>query len=150
MTAEEAKEMGFIDVIDEEEKDEKAKATLFDLSVFANVPDQLMGEKQEPTVKDLEKALRDVGCSQKKAKTILAKGFEGYQRDVDEPENPEPEGKEVQRDAEPVTQRDVEKPKPKKDQTAEPLTRAEVVAPAKPKAKDKVAELLLKADLLNM
>jgi len=150
MTAEEAKEMGFIDVIDEAEKDEKAKATLFDLSVFANVPDQLMGEKQEPTVKDLEKALRDVGCSQKKAKTILAKGFEGYQRDVDEPENPEPEGKEVQRDAEPVTQRDVEKPKPKKDQTAEPLTRAEVVAPAKPKAKDKVAELLLKADLLNM
>ncbi len=131
MTADEALEMGFIDAIDKEEKDEKAKATLFDLSVFANVPDVLMEGKQIPTVKDLEKALRDVGCSQKEAKTILSKGFDGYQRDVDEPEDLEDGTEKVQRDAEPVAQRDVEQPKPKKDRTKELLRRADLTLPGK-------------------
>jgi len=155
-TSKEALENEFVDRV----YDGKPTKGNYDLSVFNNVPEELKLRNQsvqpteespkKPTIKDLEKALRDVGCSQKKAKTILAKGLEGYQRDVDEPENPEPEAEKVQRDAESATQRDVEKPKPKKDQTAELLTRAEVVTPAKPKAKDKVAELLLKADLLNM
>ena len=129
MTADEALEMGFIDVIEEIEKDEKAKATLFDLSVFANVPDTLKNGKAKPTAKDLERILRDAGCSQKEAKTILAKGLDGYQRDADEPNSLEPEVEKVQRDAESASQRDAEKPKPKKDRTAELLTKGEMLAP---------------------
>jgi len=128
MTAEEALEMGFIDVIEESEKDEEAKATLFDLSVFANVPDSLKESRPIPTARDLEKALRDVGISQKQAKVILAEGLEGYQRDVDNSAEPEPEEKKVQRDVESATQRDVEESKPKKDRTAELLIRAEMIA----------------------
>ena len=128
MTAEEAKEMGFVDIIEDESQDEKAKANLFDLSVFANVPDELKEDRIVPlTERDLERILRDAGVSAKQAKTILAKGFEGYQRDVEEPE-PEPVEK-VQRDVELASQRDVDEPKPKKDRTAELLTRAEMVAP---------------------
>jgi ATP-dependent Clp protease, protease subunit len=129
MTAEEAKEMGFIDIIDEAKKEEKAKATLFDLSVFANVPDQLMGEKQKPTARDLERALRDAGCSSKAAKAILAEGYKDDLRDEDKPDPPD--AKAVQRDVETEGQRDVEKPEPKKkDRTADILTRAEVIAPS--------------------
>lgn len=131
MTADEALEMGFIDVIDKDEEDEKAKATLFDLSVFANVPEGLMGEKQTPTARDLEKALRDVGISQKQAKVILAEGLEGYQRDDDNPKDPTPGEEKVQRDDEPAAQRDVDEPKPTKDRTAELLTKGEVLAPTR-------------------
>ena len=132
MTAEEAKEMGFIDVIDEIEENEKAKATLFDLSVFANVPDQLKGEKQTPTVKDMERALRDVGCSIKQAKAILAEGLTDDLRDADQDDEPEPAQEPEPRDVVPVAPRDVVQPEQKKkDRTADLLTRAEVVAPAR-------------------
>lgn len=126
MTADEAKEMGFIDVIDGEKEDEKAKATLFDLSVFANVPDELKEGKKMPTARDMEKALRDVGLSQKQAKSILSNGLEDYQRDVDEPE-PEMELKEVERDVELADQREVDEPKPKKDRTDELLRKAKLI-----------------------
>ena len=82
MTADEALEMGFIDAIDENEEDEKAKATLFDLSVFANVPDTLMKmeAKKDLNERDLEKVLREAGgCSRSQAKEILAKGFAAIQ-----------------------------------------------------------------------
>lgn len=129
MTAEEAKDMGFIDVVYDVKDDEKAKATLFDLSVFANVPDKLREDRIVPvTERDLERILRDAGVSAKQAKTILAKGYEGYQWDVDN-HTPAPEGK-VQRDVEAAVQRDVEEPKPKKDRVSELLTRAEVMAPS--------------------
>ena len=126
LTAEEALEMGMIDNI-EEDKEEKAKLEIFDLSVFANVPEQLKGEKQIPTARDLEKALRDVGISQKQAKVILAEGLEGYQRDVEEPEDQTPEVEKVQRDVESANQRDVDQPKPHKDRTAELLTKGDVL-----------------------
>lgn len=128
MTADEAKELGFIDKIDEIETDEKAQATLFDLSVFANVPDQLKGEKQKPTARDLERALRDAGCSSKEAKAILAEGYRDDFRDEDKPDPPDADA--VQRDVETEGQRDVEEEtKSKKDRTAELLTKAEVMAP---------------------
>jgi ATP-dependent Clp endopeptidase proteolytic subunit ClpP len=120
MTADEALEMGFIDAIDTDEQDEKAKATLFDLSVFANVPDELKEAKPEPTPRDLERALRDAGCSAKHAKKILADGLRDSVRD--EPPADDPPPVEPQRDVEPET------PK-KKDRTADLLTRAEMVAP---------------------
>lgn len=112
MTAEEAEEMGFIDVIDKitDEEDEKAKATLFDLSVFANVPDKLKDGKQMPTVKDLERVLRDAGCSIKQAKAILSEGFKEDLRDVDQPENPEAVLNQEPRDVAPDAPRDVVPP----------------------------------------
>ena len=128
MTADEALEMGFIDVIEETEKDEKAKATLFDLSVFANVPDALKEVRPIPTARDLERILRDAGCSAKEAKEILAGGYKDDLRDVEPVDDPPPVLA-VQRDVEPEPQRDVEPPKPKKDRIADLLTRAEVVAP---------------------
>ena len=39
-----------------------------------------------PTSREFERTLRDVGCSQKVAKTIISKVYEGEERDVAEPE----------------------------------------------------------------
>jgi ATP-dependent Clp protease protease subunit len=111
MTADEAKELGFIDSIIE---GKEAKATLFDLSVFANVPDQLKG-KQTLTARDLERVLRDAGCTSKQAKAILSEGLKDDLRD----EASEPA---------PAVHRDVEQPK--KDRVSDLLTRAEIMAPS--------------------
>ena len=129
MTAEEALKMGFIDAIEDSMDDEKAKATLFDLKVFANVPDQLVGERETPTARELEKILKNSGFSTTQAKEVLAKGFsdetkEG-QRDVELPdvEKDEPiKDSAGQRDVDDGTQRDVEEEPKRKDRTAELLT----------------------------
>ena len=73
LTAKEAKEKGFIDTI----LDGKAMKATFDLSMFANVPDELRPDDndKEPTIRDIEKALRDVGLSQSKAKALLSGGW---------------------------------------------------------------------------
>ena len=117
LTAEEALEMGMVDRI---EKGEEANATSFDLSVFANVPDCLNGEcetKQSPTVRDMERSLRDAGCSTKEAKAILAEGYREELRD--EGTEDEIPAVEIQRDAElPV------------DRVSDLLTRAEIAAPS--------------------
>lgn len=71
-TAKQAKDKGFVDTILEAGKGAKAQ---FDLSVFANVPDDLLIEssnRHEPTEREIERALRDVGVSQNRAKAILA------------------------------------------------------------------------------
>lgn len=137
MNAEEALIMGFIDRIDEDEQNEKAKITDFDLSIFANVPDQLKGEQKPPTARELEKILKNSGFSNKQAKEILAEGYkddnsEG-QRDVDTPKNQTDDPDKDpgnQRDVDDAAQRDVvDPPKQKKDRTAELLTRGEVLAP---------------------
>jgi len=116
MTADEAVEMGFADKVDkgtEKEKKNQVK-NLFDLSVFANVPDDLRDIRTSPTAREMEQALRDVGCSAKNAKAILAKGFDGDLRDEEPPAEPEP-----QRDVAPV----------RKDRVHDLLIRAEMVAP---------------------
>lgn len=69
MTAQEAKDKGFVDTILTSGKAAKAQ---FDLP-FANVPDCLRVESgREPTERDIERALRDVGLSKNKAKKALA------------------------------------------------------------------------------
>ena len=79
-TAKEAKDRGFIDTI----LDTGAAKAKFDLSIFANAPDGIDGETQiESTEREKERALRDVGFSQKEAKAILAGRKEGTQRDVE-------------------------------------------------------------------
>ncbi len=74
LTAKEAKEKGFIDTI----IDGKAAKAAFDLSIFANVPDELKQNDngKEPTIRDAEKALRDAGFSKSKAKAMLAGGWQ--------------------------------------------------------------------------
>jgi len=76
-TGPEAKEAGFVDMLFGGEEEETAKA-LFDLSIFDNVPADLK--------RRIEVTLRDVGYSQKEAKTAIAKGFHTLsQRDVGDP-----------------------------------------------------------------
>jgi ATP-dependent Clp protease protease subunit len=119
MTADEALEMGFVDEVSGE-ADMAACAKFIPAmqkAKFQHIPDGIAAKKEKPTAKDAEKALRDAGYSRKQAKEILAKGYPGDLRDVDDPE-PAP----VLRDAEPK----------KKDRTADLLIRAEIVAPSQP------------------
>lgn len=136
LSAEEALEMGFVDAIDEG-GNEKARATLFDLSVFAKgeemtqIIEKRQGEsKKEPDKRDAEKALREAGFSRNQALKIVAKGFQDESesqteladQDVGDPQN---ESNAPQRDAENAASTDR-----KKDKTADLLTRAEVLAPS--------------------
>jgi len=117
-TADEAKEMGFVDEISGE-MDMAACvkfAPVMAKAGFKHIPETITGKKEPPDVKSAEKALRDVGFSHKQAKTILAEGFKGYQRDVDPPAAP--------RDVVPTQ-------KPKVDKVSDLLTRAEIAAPSK-------------------
>ena len=67
MTAKEAKDHGFIDEI----VTGKSVKAEFNLSIFANLPDEFKEDK-ELTERDAEKILRDAGFSRHKAKAILA------------------------------------------------------------------------------
>jgi hypothetical protein len=78
-TGQEAADAGFVDAIDNPaaEEDPAAQvAALFDLSVFANVPDTLVAcgsdTGREPTTRDLERALRDAGLSRSEAARMVA------------------------------------------------------------------------------
>jgi len=86
MTARQAKEKGFIDTIIEAGKPVKAQ---FDLSVFSQVPDQLVA-KADPDIRDVEKALRDAGLSKNKAKAVLARGWQAEAEDKETEEAPAP------------------------------------------------------------
>jgi ATP-dependent Clp protease, protease subunit len=121
LTAEEAMELGLVDSI-YEEKPDKAQAVMFDLSVFARVPDALKERKQTPTARDLERILRDAGCSTKQAKAILAEGYKAGSRDVDPEPVAVPAVETVPREVEPT-------PQPK-SRVADLLIRAEILAPS--------------------
>lgn len=82
MNAETALKHGFIDEIVEPGGKKPAKAA-FDLSVFDNVPGDLL--TVEPTVRDIERALRDVGLSQAKAKALVAGGYKALDSRNDDP-----------------------------------------------------------------
>jgi len=112
LTADEAVAMGFADRVDKGASDgKKAQAkNLFDLSVFANVPDALMESKGVPDERTLERILRDSGCSKKQAQAILAKGYSDDLRDSDPADDIPPT--EPLRDSEPT-------PVKAKDRTAE-------------------------------
>ena len=88
-TAADAKEAGFVDEVIGVESDDEALASVaatFDLSIYAHVPAALSGaESHEPTVRDLERALRDAGLSQIAAKQFVSAGRAvAEQRDVAE------------------------------------------------------------------
>ena len=141
-TAQEAVEAGFADTIYDQTL-EKAEVTLFDLSVFSKVPDQLLFSAGLPTARELERVLKNSGCTQKQAKAILAAGYDGVQRDVADLDNQPDALDAVQRDVEPgqsqlqASQRDVEMAK--KPESEEPKT-VERTQPAL----DESQELILK------
>ena len=125
LTAEEALEMGMVDQIEE---GGEVNASMFDLSVFANVPDCLNGEceiGEELNPRELERALREAGCSRNQAKEILAKGLvEESVRDAQKID----EAKQNERDTQTDPLRDAETAK--EDKVSDLLTRAEMVAPS--------------------
>ena len=125
-TAEEALEMGMIDSI-EEDKEEKASATMFDLSVFANVPDELKDIKKDLNERDLERVLRDAGCSRNQAKEILAKGFKGDPNERDAQEEARLQAERDAQNAEEARLREAEKAKkPEKGSTEDLLIQADI------------------------
>lgn len=87
-TAAEAKEAGFADEVGSK-KDLEACAKFVPVMAkmqFKHIPREIIGQAGVPAAKDLERALRDVGCSVKQAKSILAKGYSDALRDVEPPE----------------------------------------------------------------
>jgi ATP-dependent Clp protease protease subunit len=125
MTADEAKDFGFVDEI-AEEMDMAACVKFIPVMAkagFRHIPKEITAMKEPPTEKDLEHALRDVGCSIKFRKTILAKGYTAALRDV---------GQADERPIADAPLRDVEQPKPaRKDYVSELLTRAEHITSSK-------------------
>jgi BioD-like phosphotransacetylase family protein len=121
--ASEALAIGMVDRIYDGEPVEGS----YDLSVFAKVPESLKLRNQKESKRTIEKALRDVGVSKNRAKDILANGFN------DQPEEESTD----RREAENVEQREavVEIPSPKVDVE-------------KPKAKDRIADLLCRAEIV--
>lgn len=78
MSAKEAKDKGFVDMI----VDGKSVKADFNLSIFANLPDQFnLEDNHEPDKRTIEKALRDVGFSQNKAKAFIARGLKAEAED---------------------------------------------------------------------
>lgn len=101
MNAEEAKAAGFADEIGDE-MDMAACAKFIPVMAkmgFKHVPKIITDKKEIPSERDIERALRDAGCSSTMAKTILARGYSRDLRDEDRPGDPPP-ATEPQRDVE--------------------------------------------------
>ncbi len=78
MTAKIAKDHGFIDVI----VDGKSVKANLDLPIFAEIKEQFdLENTTEPDKRTIEKALRDVGFSQNKAKAFIARGLKAEAED---------------------------------------------------------------------
>lgn len=99
----------------------------YDLSIYGKVPEEVKCRNQKATKRAIEKALRDVGLSNKQAKKAMAFLSDGKDdhdlteglRDEELPVG-DPPAAEIQRDAE----------LGKKDRVSELLCRAEIVAPS--------------------
>jgi ATP-dependent protease ClpP protease subunit len=114
-TAAEAKAAGLIDAI----YDGEPVTGSYDLTIFDHAPEALEKRNSNFSKRNIEKALRDAGLSNKEAKKILSEGFRDDVRDEQPDES----------HAETDDQRDVAPPA-KKDTVAELLTRAEMLAPS--------------------
>lgn len=124
LSANEAIEAGFVDeIVDKIDMAACAKFIPFMAKAgFKHIPNNLTAKRELPSEKDLERALRDVGCSVKQAKTILAKGYSVDLRYVGQVDKPP---------LATVPLRDVEKPAPaRKDRVSDLLIRAEITAPS--------------------
>jgi len=84
MTAQEAFEFGFVDEISGQ-MDIAACAKfvpIVSMAGFKNIPEFIEPKQKKPTKKELESALRASGCTEKMAKSILARGYKEDQRHV--------------------------------------------------------------------
>jgi ATP-dependent Clp endopeptidase proteolytic subunit ClpP len=117
LSADEALQFGFIDAISEA-IDMAACAKFIPImskAGFKYIPEWIVAKKEIPKARELERILREGGCSEQMAKSIIAGGYKGDQREV----------------APVVDQREVAAPiTVKKDRVADLLTRAEIVAPS--------------------
>lgn len=123
MNAEEAIEAGFADEIGGE-MDLAACAKFIPVmqqAKFKHIP-EINAKKAPDNERDLERVLREAGYSRVQAKTIIKGGYKDGLRDAGQPPaSPAP--------SEPL--RDAEPPKPaKKDRVADLLVRAEMIAPS--------------------
>lgn len=75
-TAQEAVDFGWADRVENWQADNVA----CDLSVFRNVPNSLKEQTRQPTPRQVERALRNVGLSQKDAKAFVSKYVAGRDR----------------------------------------------------------------------
>jgi ATP-dependent Clp protease, protease subunit len=115
--ANEAVDFGFASGIEQIEAKDSVKPNLFDLTVFKNVPDELREPKIDLTERDLEKALRDAGCSRSQAKEIMAKGFQPVRDAQDELIEPDVRDAQTVVDEPPL--RDAEQPVVVEEEKAE-------------------------------
>lgn len=84
LTAKDALEAGFIDEISGD-ADMSACAKFVPVmqrAKFQHIPDEITEKKKVPDIRALEHILRDDGCSEQMAKSILSVGFKGDQCDV--------------------------------------------------------------------
>ena len=79
-TADEALEAGLVDSIYDGEPVEGS----YDFSVFNKVPEILALRNKKDEKREIEKVLRDGGLSNKRAKTILSKGFQDESSDTED------------------------------------------------------------------
>lgn len=125
MTADEAKEAGFVDEI-AEEMDMAACLKFMPAMAkmkFKHIPKAFNGSKELPSERELERVLRDAGCSREQAKSILAKGYgEDGPRDAGPPA-PAPPAKDSPRDAD-------DSAPARRNPVSDLLSRAERIAPA--------------------
>jgi ATP-dependent Clp endopeptidase proteolytic subunit ClpP len=120
LEADQALEAGFVDEIGDKMMDLAACAQFIPTMSkmgFKNIPQVLQAKKEVPSQKELERFLRDAGCSRKVAKSILAKGYSEDLCDAGADEDLTPVA---------APPRDVEEPKPptRKDTAAELRIRA--------------------------
>lgn len=127
-TAQEAIDAGFIDRVYDGEPVEGS----YDLSIFNRVPNTLKSRNHTEKKRAIEKALRDAGLSREEAKDIVAAGYRDKREAEPEDQSTTDElVQQHQRDAEAAVQRDAETPvNEKRDDVAELLIRAELVAPS--------------------
>jgi len=119
LTAKEALEAGFIDEISGE-ADMSACVKFVPVmqkAKFQRIPENISAKKEKPDARTIERILRDGGCSEGMAKSIIANGFKGDQRDV-APEADQREAAVVI----PIAK--------KKDRVSDLLIRAEIMAPS--------------------
>lgn len=130
LPAQAALDVGLVDRIYDGEPVEGS----YDLSIFAKVPESLRLRNQKESKRAIEKALRDVGLSNKQAKDILREGYKKEEGEVHRDDAlPQPgvvdSSVPIIHDPVKIHQDDEPKPIKKKDRVADLLCRAERLAP---------------------
>ncbi len=136
MSSQEAMDYGFVDNVTES-MDLAACAKFVPImqkAKFKHIPETLALENPLPTIREIEKALRNTGLSNKQAKDILREGYKKEEGEVHRDDAlPQPgvvdSSVPIIHDPVKIHQDDEPKPIKKKDRVADLLCRAERLAP---------------------